>query len=212
MAAKKKTGGKEAEEKKVEEAKEKKVRKAEEKPVEKGAGKKVTEEKKPEKKEARKGQGEETREEKPKKPAAKEVKEKKKPSYRISRTPEAVKMAREKSRLEKKKAKFKRQNQGKMKRVPERWRMPTGIDSGHQDFEKGKPGHPRAGYMTPPRVRGLHPSGFSPVRVFNADGLVAIDPKTQAILIAGSVGRRKRREIQKLAQDKGIQILNYKEI
>ena len=154
--------------------------------------------------------------EKPKAEVKKQVKEKPKPakkekSYRISRSKEISKTAREKSRLEKKKGKFKRQNYGKKKRVPNRWRRPKGIDSGHRIDEKHKPAHPRSGYITPKKVRGLDVTGFRPVRVFNLSELEAIDPKTEAALIASPVGRKKRLEMQKRAQEKKIQVLNYKE-
>lgn len=147
----------------------------------------------------------------PKKEVKKKVKEKKKSSYKIIKTPEARKLACEKARLEKKKGAFKRQNYGKMKKIPNRWRRPTGIDSGHQDDEKHKPAHPRTGYMTPQKVKGLHVTGYKPIRIFNASQLAGINPKMEAILIAASVGRKKRAELQKLAQEKRIQILNYKE-
>jgi large subunit ribosomal protein L32e len=136
---------------------------------------------------------------------------KEKPAYKISRSKEASKMAREKSRLEKKKGKFKRQNYGKKKRVPNRWRRPKGIDSGHQNDEKHKPAHPRSGYMTPQKVKGLDVTGYKPIRIFNIDGLKGIDPKTEAVVIASAVGMKKRKELQNIAQERKIQILNYKE-
>lgn len=158
---------------------------------------KVGEEKKEAVKEEKK------KEEKPKK--------EKKPSYTIVRSEEAKKLAKERSRLRKKKGKFKRQNFGKKKRVPDKWRRPDGIDSGHQKCEKSKPAIPRAGYITPKKVRGIHPSGYASMRIWNTVGLDSIDSKSQAIIIASSVGKRKRNEIQNLAKEKGIQILNFKE-
>ncbi len=138
-------------------------------------------------------------------------KEKKKSSYKISRSPEAVKMSREKSRLEKKKGKFRRHNTGKKVRVPDAWRRSQGIDSGQRKREKAKPPVPNSGYMTPQKVKGLHRTGYLPVRVFNTSGLSGVDSKKQAIVIASTVGKKKRAEIQKVAQEKKIQILNFKE-
>ncbi len=138
--------------------------------------------------------------------------QKKSTSYVLKRSKEAQSLAREKIRLEKKKGKFKRQNYGKKKRVPDRWRRPRGIDSGHQNDEKHKPAHPRSGYITPRKVRGLHPSGYFPVRVFTPSDLDRINPRIEAVLIASSVGKKKRIEIQRLAMQRGIQILNYKEL
>ena len=135
----------------------------------------------------------------------------KKKSYTITRTTESSAMGHEKARLEKKKGKFKRQNFGKKKRIPDKWITPRGIDSGHREDEKHKPAHPRSGYMTPQHVKGLDVTGFEPVRVFNVAGLASIDSKRQAIIIASAVGMKKRIEIQKVAQEKKIQILNYKD-
>ena len=98
-------------EKKTTKGKEKKE-KVEEKPVEKTVVKAKKEEKPVEKKEKKEP--------------------KKEKGYKLSRSPEASKMAREKSRLEKKKGKFKRQNLGKKMKVKDRWRRPRGIDSGHR--------------------------------------------------------------------------------
>lgn len=199
MAEKKKTGTKKKAAAKP---------KAEKKPVEKKEVKETKPvEKKVEKKEVKP-------KEKPveKKEVKKEEKPKKKEkTYKISRSPEASKMAREKSRLEKKKGKFKRQNYGKKLRVPDRWRTPRGIDSGHRIDEKHKPAHPRSGYMTPQKVKGLDVTGYKPVRVFNVAGLEGLDSKTEAIIVAAAVGMKKRKEIQKAAQEKKIQILNFKE-
>jgi large subunit ribosomal protein L32e len=141
----------------------------------------------------------------------KKVVEKKPKSYKISRSKESSSMGHEKARLEKKKGKFKRQNFGKKKRVPDKWRTPRGIDSGHRIDEKHKPAHPRSGYMTPKKVKGLDVTGYKPIRIFNVAGLEGLDPKTEAILIASAVGMKKRIEIQKAAQQKNIQILNFKE-
>ncbi|MBN2517979.1 MAG: 50S ribosomal protein L32e [Candidatus Altiarchaeota archaeon] len=142
--------------------------------------------------------------------AKKEEKKKEKPPYTLDRSVEAKKLAKARSRLKKKKGNFKRQNLGKKKKVPDRWRRPKGIDSRHQDAEKCKPPLPRAGYKTPYEVRGLHPSGYLPVRVWNTSDLSSLDPKSQAIIIASSVGRKKRDEIQNLAKGKSIQVLNFK--
>ncbi|MEM2597607.1 MAG: eL32 family ribosomal protein, partial [Thermofilum sp.] len=55
---------------------------------------------------------------------------------------------------------------------------------------------------------GLHPSGFEEVLVHNVKDLERIDPKRQAVRIAATVGRRKRAEILKRAEELGITVLN----
>jgi len=141
---------------------------------------------------------------------AKKAKKKEKPSYRIARTSEASEQAKEKSRLEKKKRMFRRDGFGKTIRVKDRWRVPSGIDSGQRLAQKRKRASPKVGYMTPKSVKGLHPTGYKPIRVLNVSQIAGINPKTEAIIIGATVGRRKRDEIQKLAQEKKIQILNFK--
>ena len=136
---------------------------------------------------------------------------KKKSSYRIARSAEAMKMAVVKSRLEKKKGKFKRPGYGKMAKVKNRWRRPKGIDSRQRQGFKCKPPMPNSGYTTPQSIRGAHPSGYFPVRVCNVADLAKVDSKTQAAVIASAVSKKKRAEIQKAASEKKIQVLNYTE-
>jgi large subunit ribosomal protein L32e len=64
------------------------------------------------------------------------------------------------------------------------------------------------GYRSPRATRGLHPSGYREVLVFNVEELKNVDPKTQAIRIAHTVGRRKRVKILAEAKKKSIIILN----
>ncbi len=73
---------------------------------------------------------------------------------------------------------------------------------------KGWPQSPGAGYRTPKETRGLHPSGYKEVLVHNLDGVDRINPETQAIRIAHTVGTRKRIEISSKASEQGIHILN----
>ena len=64
------------------------------------------------------------------------------------------------------------------------------------------------GYRGPKAVRGLHPSGFEEVMVYNADALNDIDPKVQAVRIGGTVGVKKRLVIEARAAELGIRVLN----
>ena len=64
------------------------------------------------------------------------------------------------------------------------------------------------GFRGPTEVRGLHPSGFEEVLVYNVDGLEGIDPKVQAVRIGGTVGTKKRIVIQERADELGIRVLN----
>lgn len=107
-----------------------------------------------------------------------------------------------------KKPKFKRQESWRYKRVKENWRKPCGIDSKMRKKVKGWPPSPEVGYRSPKKIRGLHPSGYVEVRVQTVEALNGLDPKTQAIRIARTVGGKKRVEILALADERGIHVLN----
>ncbi len=107
-----------------------------------------------------------------------------------------------------KKPKFKRQESWRYKRVKENWRKPRGIDSKMRKKVKGWPPSPNAGYRSPKKTRGLHPSGYVEVRVQTVQDLNGLDPETQAIRIARTVGGKKRVEILALADERGIHVLN----
>lgn len=107
-----------------------------------------------------------------------------------------------------KKPKFKRQESWRYKRVKENWRKPRGIDSKMRKKVKGWPPSPEAGYRSPKKIRGLHPSGYVEVRVQTVEALNGLDPETQAIRIARTVGGKKRVEILALADERGIHVLN----
>jgi large subunit ribosomal protein L32e len=107
-----------------------------------------------------------------------------------------------------KKPKFKRWMSQAYKRVKESWRKPRGIHSKIRIREKGKIKMPSVGYGAPKELRFLHPSGFREVLVSSLKDLEKIDPKSQAIRIAHTVGEKKRKEIIKKAEEMKIKVLN----
>ncbi len=112
------------------------------------------------------------------------------------------------TRLKSKKPRFRRQESWRYKRVSEVWRAPDGIDSKMRRKVKGWPASAKVGYRGPRKARHLHPSGYEEVVVRNVDDLAKVDPKTQAIRIAHTVGMRKRAEIFVRAGERLIHILN----
>jgi large subunit ribosomal protein L32e len=102
---------------------------------------------------------------------------------------------------------FRRQEGLRYKRLKEVWRRPTGIDSKKLEKQRGKGYLPSIGYKKPKAESGKQ-SGFDAVRVFTADELKKINPKTQAAVIAAPVGRRKRNIIIEEANKLKITILN----
>ena len=111
-------------------------------------------------------------------------------------------------RIASKRPRFRRQESWRYVRIKENWRRPRGIDSKMRLKKKGWPPSPSVGYRGPKAVRGLHPSGYEEVLVYNVGDLAAIDPETQAIRIAGAVGARKRAQILEEAERRGIKVLN----
>jgi len=88
------------------------------------------------------------------------------------------------------------------------WRRPRGIHSKQRRHFKYRPPVVSVGYRGPTAARGLHPSGFEEVLVHRPEDLGPVDPKTQAVRIGGTVGGRKAEAIQKVADERGIRVLN----
>ena len=103
---------------------------------------------------------------------------------------------------------FKRQEWFRYSKLGESWRRPKGIHSKMKRNLKRRPPVVDIGFRGPTEVRGLHPSGFEEVLVYNVDGLEGIDPKVQAVRIGGTVGTKKRIVIQERADELGIRVLN----
>lgn len=103
---------------------------------------------------------------------------------------------------------FKRQEWFRYAKLGEKWRKPKGIHSKMKRQIKRRPPMVDIGFRGPASVRGLHPSGFEEVLVYNVDGLEGIDPKIQAVRIGGTVGTKKRIAIEDRAAELGIRVLN----
>lgn len=108
--------------------------------------------------------------------------------------------------------KFRRQEWFRYKRLGEKWRKPRGLHSKMRRKMKYRQKPPSIGYGSPFPARGLHPSGFREVLVYNVNDLVGIEPKREAARIGHSVGTRKRRAIIERAAEMEIRILNPGEI
>jgi len=113
--------------------------------------------------------------------------------------------------LKHKRPDFVRQESWRYKRIKENWRRPRGLDSKMRRKVRGWPKSPEVGYRGPKAARGLHPSGYEEVLVYNPNDLDNINPEKQAVRIAHTVGIRKRMEIIAKATSKKIKILNPKE-
>ncbi len=115
-------------------------------------------------------------------------------------------------RAKRKKPKFVRHESWRYARLKENWRRPRGLDNKMRRKIKGWPPTVSVGYRGPKVARGLHPSGYKEVLVYNAEEVKRIDPKTEAIRIAHAVGKRKRMRILIEARKKKIVVLNFRQV
>ncbi len=103
---------------------------------------------------------------------------------------------------------FKRQEWFRYKRLGDSWRKPRGLHSKKRKGKKYRGKKVKIGFRGPTAVRGLHPSGYREVRVFNPAEMEDLDPKIEAARIGGSVGIRKRLLMEKKAKKLGVKVLN----
>ena len=107
-----------------------------------------------------------------------------------------------------KKPKFTRWLSQSYRRIKTSWRRPRGVHSKVRIRKKGKIKMPSIGYRAPRTLRYLHPSGLREVLVHNLKELEKIDPKVEAARISHSVGKKKRKELLKKAEELKIKVLN----
>lgn len=107
-----------------------------------------------------------------------------------------------------KKPKFIRQSALAYKRLGMKWRRPRGRQSKLRIRLKSKGKIPSPSYGAPRELRYLHPSGFREVLVYNINDLQKINAKEEAMKIAHTVGKKKRQEILKKAEELKIKVLN----
>jgi large subunit ribosomal protein L32e len=112
------------------------------------------------------------------------------------------------AKLKKKKPAFVRQESWRYNRLKENWRRPKGIDNKMRRKIKGWPSTVNIGYRGPKAARGLHPSGYEEVLIHNVEELKNVDPKSQAVRIAHTVGGRIKAQILAEARKKKIIVLN----
>lgn len=107
-----------------------------------------------------------------------------------------------------KKPKFERWMSKAYRRVKPSWRKPRGRQAKIRIKEKAKLRMPTPGYGVPKELRYLHPSGFREVLIHNVDELLKVNPKEEIARIAANVGKKKRAEIIKKAEELKVRILN----
>ncbi|WNY24047.1 hypothetical protein MmiHf6_13720 [Methanimicrococcus hongohii] len=103
---------------------------------------------------------------------------------------------------------FHKQNHHKFKRLTKSWRRPRGLQSKQRRGYLGKGAIATVGYGSPVLTKGLHPSGYDEVLVYNVDDLVLVDPEIEAVRIGGKVGAKKRAAIVEKCKEFDIKVLN----
>jgi len=130
------------------------------------------------------------------------------PTAELKMDPESLRLLKVRKKQKLKKPHFVQTDQHKKKRLKDTWRKPKGLHNKKRQYILGKGEMARPGYGSPTAVKGLHPSGFIEVLLDRIQDVDNIDPNTQAIRIARTVGQRKRLEILKKAKSMGLKILN----
>jgi large subunit ribosomal protein L32e len=131
--------------------------------------------------------------------------ERKKPAVRKESSPKL----KARKKIKKKKPGFKRQEGFKHVKLSDSWRRPRGRHSKMRKKEKARGSHPSIGYSSPRSVRGLDKFGYREVRVSRPGDIEGINPKEEVVIISGSVGKRKRTEIVKAAEERRVRVKNF---
>ncbi len=130
------------------------------------------------------------------------------PTTELEMESEFQRLLKVRKRQKSKKPNFIQTDQHKKKRLKKYWRRPKGLQNKKRRYILGKGGMARVGFGSPVAVKGLHPSGFQDVLMSRVQDLDELDPGTQAVRIARTVGQRKRMEIVNKARSLGLKILN----
>jgi large subunit ribosomal protein L32e len=109
--------------------------------------------------------------------------------------------------------KFKRQEQGKVKRLDgTSYRRPKGSQSKMRECRRGNGPMADVGYGGDAEFKGLHPSGLVDTLIRNVNELEGLDPKTCIVRISSTVGLRKKEIIIKAASEKSLKVIGSKGI
>ena len=102
---------------------------------------------------------------------------------------------------------FTKHDAGKLKRVGNSWRKPTGKKNKTKVGKKGHKKMPSKGFISPASKRGRI-AGKIPARVFNLMDLEKLNEENIAI-IGKTVGALKRKLIYEKCKEKKIMVINY---
>ena len=112
--------------------------------------------------------------------------------------------------MKKRKPHFKRHDRNKLGRLARSgWRKSVqGHDNKQRNRYAGNEKSPSPGYGAPRQVHSMHPCGMKEIIVHNVNDLGALDPKTIAVRVGGTVGNRKKIDIVEAAKKRNFKVLN----
>lgn len=113
-------------------------------------------------------------------------------------------------KLKSKKPTFIRHDAHKKKRVSLVWRRPKGRQNKMRLSRKGYAKRRSTGYGSPKEVEGLSREGFKQNLVHNINDFKSLDSKIDGVIIARTIGLRKKQEMLEFALTNGFTILNLK--
>lgn len=94
---------------------------------------------------------------------------------------------------------------GKKRKKMQKWKRPKGRDNKMREKRRGYPVVVSVGYKQSKETRKKI-NGKSPVRVLSVKEVKSLNKEN--VVIIGNVGKKKKMEIAKIAEEKGIEILN----
>ena len=111
-------------------------------------------------------------------------------------------------RAKKKKPSFRRQEGYRYKSLDDNWRRPRGRHSKLRKGIRGRGTKPSPGFGSPAKVRGTNSSGLREVMVSSMKDLEHIHKGKDAGILSSALGRKKRQEIIREAEKKGLELTN----
>ncbi len=121
---------------------------------------------------------------------------------------ESKKLLEIRNSLKRKKPVFIRQESHKKKKLEQSWRKPRGIHSKLRRMLRGNRARVEPGWGSPAAAKGLSKDGLRKIIVNNPKELSGLDAKADGVVIASSVGMKKRVEIVKKAKELGLRVLS----
>ncbi len=88
------------------------------------------------------------------------------------------------------------------------WRRPRGLQSKQRRHYGYRPQIVSIGYRSPRLTRGLTPTGFRPVVVRTETEISPLDAARDAVVIARTVGTRRRLALEEACRRLGLHVLN----